>query len=64
MDTVRKHAHLVKTGEVLFELPYIWCVLESLDSWDGGTVFHVLDLETGEVSDQFYAAFDELDVLV
>lgn len=63
MKFVRKHAHLVKVGEVFNETGRMTLVLDSADSWDGGIMLNVLNLETSECFDWFFAAFDELDVL-
>lgn len=53
----------MKASDVVVESNWLWCVLETLDSWDDGIMLHVLDLETGMLSNEFFAAFDELKVL-
>lgn len=64
MDTVRKPAHLVKVGEVLADsLDHLELVIETSDSWDGGIMLSVFDLETNERHNWFYAAHDNVDVL-
>lgn len=62
-QTVRTYAHLVKPGEIVHELFSFEYVLETLGSWDGGVMLRLLDMEEGSVSEQFYAAFDTIDVL-
>jgi hypothetical protein len=63
MEFVRKHAHLLKVGEVFNEVGELTLILGTADSWDGGIMLDVLNLETKERYDWFFAAFDELDVL-
>lgn len=60
---VRKQAHLLKVGDVFSELGHMTLILEIADSWDGGIMLSVFNLETCERDDWFFAAFDELDVL-
>lgn len=63
MKFVRKHAHLVKVGEVFNETGHMTLVLDFADSWDGGIKLNVLNLETSEHFDWLFEAFEELDVL-
>lgn len=64
LPTVRTHAHLVKAGDIVLEVTdEIWCVLGTLDGWDGSVMLHVLDLCTGNVSNEFFNAYDTVDVL-
>ncbi len=64
VDTVRKHAQLVMAGEVVLEHLQLLCVLEVTNGWGGTVMFHVLDLETGKTSNEFFAAFDMVNVLI
>ncbi len=64
MDTVRKPVHLVRIGDVVLKHTRLLCVLETLGSWDGGIMLRVFDLDTGSLSNEFFTAFDELNVLV
>jgi hypothetical protein len=59
---IRRHASSVQVGEVIHEYE-LELVLEEQISWDGGVCLTILDLITGEKRYNFFAPFDEIEVL-
>jgi len=59
----RKHAASLTIGAVIDELGPNLVLNESM-SWDGGVMLTLLDLTTGEEHHSFFAAFDEVDVIL
>jgi len=62
-DTVYKHAHLVRPGDIVLEPYAVTYVVKNLDSWDGGCCLEGIDLLNGVTTTDWFAAFDTLEVL-
>ncbi len=62
METKRKHASLVEVGEVVVEPGYIWLVVATGISFDGGQCLRSFNLADGTMAHEFFAAYDLVDV--